>query len=117
MTGIISPLDSAAAASVSTPLDPDPATPEHMEAIRSLVLRAHPEIVPELLHGDSIETLLASVEPAKAAYARIAAALPPVSPSPAPAVPAGGSPPVTVDFDRLPASEKIRRGIANRRQN
>jgi hypothetical protein len=116
MTGIISPLESAAAESGPTPPDPDPATPEHMEAIRSLVLRAHPEIVPELLHGDSIETLLASVGPAKAAFARIAAALPPVSLSPAPAVPAGGSPPVTVDLDRLPASEKIRRGIEARRR-
>jgi hypothetical protein len=79
--------------------------------VRELVLRAHPDVVPELVTGDSVAALIASVEPARAAYARLADALAQVRPAAA-AVPAGGGTPITVDPDRLPAAEKIRRGLA-----
>ena len=89
-----------------------PRTPD-LTAVRELVLRAHPDVVPELIGGDSIDAVLASVEPAQAAYRRLAEAI--GQSSPAPSVPAGGQRPVPVDPDRLPASEKIRRGLARGR--
>jgi hypothetical protein len=85
-----------------------------LAAVRELVLKAHPDVVPELVTGNSVAELTASIEPARAAYQRIAEAM--ASPiggrtiAP-PAVPAGGSGPA-VDPDALPAAEKIRRGIA-----
>jgi hypothetical protein len=90
-----------------------------LAAVRELVLKAHSDVVPELIAGSSVAELTASIEPAKAAYQRIAEAM--ASPlggrtiSP-PVVPAGGSAPA-VDPEKLPASEKIRRGIeAGRRK-
>lgn len=84
-----------------------------LDAVRELVLRAHPDVVPELIDGDSIEALLASVEPARAAWQRLAERFD--APLAAPAVPAGGHPAVAVDPDRLSATEKIRRGLARGR--
>ena len=82
-----------------------------LDAVRALVLRAHPDVVPELVTGESVADLIASVEPARAAYARLAETLAQVRSEAAP-VPAGGGSPITVDPDRLPAAEKIRRGLA-----
>lgn len=98
------------------PAAEDPAT--DLTAIRDLVLRAHPEVVPELITGETVDDLLASIEPAEAAYRRVSESLRTsiVVPSPAtPPVPAGGDRPMPVDPDRLPASEKIRRGLAQAR--
>lgn len=91
----------------------DPAPPDNgdLAAVRELVLQAHPDIVPELVTGETITDLIASVEPARAAYARLAEAIGQARPSAAP-VPAGGGAPIAVDPDRLPAAEKIRRGLA-----
>jgi hypothetical protein len=110
MTGIIAP--------VETDDDAVMETPEHLAAVRELVLRAHPGIVPELLRDDSIEGLLASVQPATDAYARIAESLKPAGEVAAVVaqVPAGGSPAVAVDAEQLPAAEKIRRGLEGRRR-
>ena len=36
--------------------------------VRELVLRAHPDVVPDLVAGSSVDELLASVEPARSAY-------------------------------------------------
>ena len=110
MTGIISPVETMTEADVVTEME----TPEQVAAVRDLVLRAHPEIVPELLRGNSLEELLASVQPATEAYARIAELL--KSEEETLRVPAGGSPAVTVDAASLPAAEKIRRGLASRRR-
>jgi hypothetical protein len=91
---------------------PSPETVD-LAAVRELVLKAHPDVVPELIAGTSVAELTASIEPAKAAYQRIAEAM--ASPlggrtiTP-PAVPAGGSAPA-IDPDTIPAAEKIRRGI------
>lgn len=79
-----------------------------LAAIRELVLRAHPDMVPELITGDTVEALLDSVEPARAAYERLVTSLGrPATPT----VPAGGQRPVPVDPERLSPSEKIRRGL------
>lgn len=92
---------------------PDAPGPEpDLAAVRELVLRAHPDVVPELVTGVTIAGLLASVEPAREAYARLAASITDARVQ-AP-VPAGGGAPIAVDPDRLPAAEKIRRGLAAR---
>jgi hypothetical protein len=93
---------------------------DDLAAVREVVLRAHPDAVPELIAGDSITELLASVEPARAAYARVVAAASPETPTSyvkpvAPVVPAGDAPVFAVDPDQLPPVEKIRRGLAGQR--
>ena len=122
MTGIIPPEELAEQTEtpvvttendvVTTPV----VTPgDELAAVREVVLRAHPDVVPELVSGSTVAEVLASVEPARAAYARIAERLTPAAPAPSvPAIPAGGAGPVPLDPDRLPAPEKIRRGLTTR---
>lgn len=89
-------------------------SPEDLAAVRDLALRAYPAVVPELVHGESVAGLLQSVTAAAEAYQRIAAdlaAAPPV----APVVPAGSAAAAPLDAEALPAVEKIRRGLGNRR--
>ena len=89
---------------------------DDLTAVRELALRAYPETVPELIGGDTVEAILGSIEPAAAAYRRIAAGVAANQPIPvAPVVPAGSAPPVAMDPERLPSVEKIRRGLAARR--
>src|SRR5215207_5874857 len=40
--------------------------------VRELVLKAHPDVVPDLVRGSSVDELIASVEPARSAFQRIA---------------------------------------------
>ena len=94
--------------------------PDDLSAIRDVVLKAYPDVVPDLVRGDSAAVLLASVEPARAAYARIRATIqadtaPVATNTPIPAIPAGGGTPLPVDPDHLPSSEKIRRGLVTGR--
>jgi hypothetical protein len=103
------PIDAAPAATESE-ANAGPAEASDLDAIRAVVLRAHPEAVPELIGGTTVVELLASVGPAEEAYRRIAGRIgrvPVTTP-----VPAGGDRPMPVDPARLPASEKIRRGLA-----
>ncbi len=92
---------------------------DDLAAVRELALRAYPETVPEMVSGESIAALMQSLEPAAAAYQRIAAGVAARAPATvaavAPVVPAGSAPAVTVDLERLPSVEKIRRGLATRR--
>lgn len=87
-----------------------------LAAVRELALRAHPETIPELVTGDSVAAILASLEPAATAYRRIAEGIAARTPAPTvpsiPTVPAGSTPPVAIDADRLPPVEKIRRALA-----
>ena len=94
-----------------------------LTAVRELVLRAHPAVVPELVTGDSVAALVASVAEAEAAYQRIAAAIGEREPGAGtrsgtapPRVPAGDTPAAVIDAERLPAAEKIRRGLARRQR-
>lgn len=82
---------------------------DDLAKVRDLIITAHPDAVPELITGSSIDELTASVDNAVAAYQRIAAAVAPHA-EPAPAVPGGAS--VAVKLDDLPAMELIRRGVA-----
>ena len=108
MTGIISPLEEPNVVETDGLYD--------LTAVRDLVLKAHIDVVPELIQGDSIAALLASVEPAQSAYARIASSIKPTVGNAVPNVPAGGNPPVVIDVESLPASEKIKRGLVSLRR-
>ena len=89
---------------------------DDLAAVRELVLRAYPETVPELVGGESVAAILGSVEPAAAAYRRIAEGVAANAPAAvAPVVPAGSAPAVALDPERLPSVEKIRRGLVARR--
>ena len=89
-----------------------------LPAVRALILAAYPDVVPDMVAGTTVAALLASVEGARAAYTAVAArlappsgAMPPGAPGPPPTLPGGGGAPLPIDPDRLPASEKIRRGL------
>jgi hypothetical protein len=56
----------------TTPAGVDPAGGEELGKVRELVLKAHPDVVPDLVRGSSVDELIASVEPARTAYQRIA---------------------------------------------
>ena len=86
-----------------------PVEMDEVGLVREVVLRAHPDVVPELVSGATIADLLASVEPARAAYARIEERRQPAGESP-PTVPAGAATAV-IDPATLPAHELIRRGV------
>lgn len=82
--------------------------------VREVVLRAHPDAVPELIAGATIGELLASVVPARAAYARVRETVAGGSAVP-PAVPAGAA--VSgLDLGSVPSMELIRRGVARARR-
>lgn len=112
----ISPLELAGDPEAS-PGDRDAGGGEDLDAIRELVLRAHPDVIPELVTGGSVAELLASVEGAREAYARLSEAWAGAQPEPV-VVPAGGGGTLPVDPALLPPGEKIRRGLqaAQRRQ-
>jgi hypothetical protein len=122
--------------------DPHGTTPagggaDELAKVRELVLLAHPEVVPELVRGRSLDELLASVAPARSAYQQVAArvrdgmpAAVPVAPDAAtagdpaasaatdpatspPRVPAGGTS-IVVNPDDIPPAEKIARALAGR---
>jgi hypothetical protein len=57
---------------VTTPAPAETAAGGDLGKVRELVLKAHPDVVPDLVRGGSVEELIASVEPARSAYQRIA---------------------------------------------
>ena len=106
-----------------TPTAPAPTRADDLAAVRDLALKANPDTVPELVAGTTIADIIASLEPARAAYRRIADAATAEAqaqtqsqprPIAVPTVPAGDAPRVAIDPDALPPAEKIRRGLAAR---
>ena len=81
-----------------------------IEGVRELILKAHPDIVPDLLAGDSIEALLASVPAAREAYVRIAATIEERAPAPA-RIPTGSGRRPAVDPEGLSPESLIRAGL------
>lgn len=101
----------AADANVSGPPDAPlaPDIPDDLALARDLVLRAHPEAVPELVTGVTLAELLASVPAAEAAYTRIAETVRVGGTS----VPGGGAVRSTgVNIDGLGPLAKIRAGLS-----
>lgn len=100
---------------------------EDLGKVRDLVLAAHPDVVGDLVRGESIDALIASVEPARTAYQQIAErvragnttvatteTIVVTNPAP-PAVPAGGTAAV-VDPAALAPTTKIAQALAARRK-
>ncbi|MBX5446319.1 hypothetical protein [Sphaerobacter sp.] len=87
-----------------------------LERIRELILAAHPDVVPDMITGTTFDELMASIEPARAAYARIAERIR-SQPGNAPGIPAGqpGRQPSPAHVERLSASAKIAEGLRRRR--
>jgi hypothetical protein len=108
-------------AAVTTPANVEPAGTD-LGKVRELVLKAHPDAVPDLIAGGSVDELIASVEPARSAYQRIAdqvrGAQPEVgnrkSEEQPPVVPAGGASNV-IDPGELAPTSKIAQALAERR--
>jgi hypothetical protein len=113
MTGLITP-EEMTSAPETRPASPEetPVAPmtDDLAAVRELIVRTHADAVPELIDGATIGELLASIEPAREAFARIAALSAPPGQT-VPAVPAGGAHPAPIDPKSLSPAEKIRRGL------
>ena len=117
----------AAPESGTTPAPTAAADAAELAKVRDLVIKANPDVVPELVRGDSVDALMASVEPARTAYQRVADAVrgapatretsEPATPtnSQPPTVPAGGAPNV-VEPSQLTPETKIARALAERRR-
>lgn len=88
--------------------------------VRDLVLAANPDVVPEMIAGDSFDSLLASVEPAKAAYKRIVEAVgtsAQTQQQAAPSVGTAGAPGRSIShitIEALSPSAKIAEGVRRR---
>jgi hypothetical protein len=94
-------------------------TPDDNSLLRDLIGRAYPDIVPELVHGETLAELLGSIPAARTAYARIveaarAGAENPVSHFGHVAVPAGAAVrSAGVSVEGLSAMAKIRAGLSH----
>lgn len=87
---------------------------EDVARLRELVLRAHPEAIPELVHGETLEELEASAKLATEVYRRIAGTVRErLAREAAGSVPAGqpGRQPYLVDAEALSPSAKIAEGL------
>ncbi len=94
---------------------------DDLAMVREVILRAHPDVVPELVRGSSVAELMASIEPARAAFQAVMERTKgsqvggedrgQEQVQAVPKVPAGGGM-APVNVDELPTSEKIKRGIA-----
>lgn len=83
-------------------------------ALRAVLREAHPDAVEELIAGETIAELLASLAPAREAYGRLISRLEQQEKR-APHVPAGGTS-AAVDLDGLTADGLIKRGLEAVRQ-
>jgi len=82
---------------------------ESVESYRSLVMESNPDILPEMIGGDSVEALNESVLRAKDLIGRIKAGL--ESQENSLRIPAGSPQRGMIDTAGLSPGEKIRRGI------
>ena len=116
------------AVEITTPASVQSAVREgDLTRVRELVLKAHPDVVPDLVRGSSVDELIASVEPARSAYQRVAEqvresrsreeqdASSTQSVVQPPQVPAGGATNVVEPADLAPAT-KIARALAERKK-
>jgi hypothetical protein len=87
---------------------------ESIAIVRDLILKGNPDLVPDLVRGETLAELMDSVEPARAAYQRIAEAVRAEVRTTAPIVPAGGATPVPIE--ELTADGLIKRGMEQLRR-
>ena len=82
---------------------------ESNQIVRDLILKGNPDLVPELVRGETLSELMNSIEPARSAFQRIAERVRAV----APVVPAGGSGAgARLAIEDLTADSLIKRGLA-----
>jgi hypothetical protein len=55
----------------SPPVTPGALTADQLARLRDVLVAANPEAIPELIGGGDLDALLASIETARAAYARV----------------------------------------------
>lgn len=89
---------------------------DDLSLVRDLVIKAHSDVVPELIFGDSVASIIASIGPSQAAYSKLmakiqAASEPEAFRSNVPHVPSGSTLSAPIDLDRLTTAEKLRRGV------
>jgi hypothetical protein len=79
--------------------------------VRELVLAAHPDVVPEMIQGTTFDELMASVDPARSAYQRIAEEASRARPAPRVAAQPGHRSVSMADLDSLSSLGKISEGL------
>jgi hypothetical protein len=79
--------------------------------VRELVLAAHPDVVPELVQGDTFDDLISSIEPARDAYQRIASEAAATRSTPNVAAQPGQRGTHLVDVESLSPLAKISEGL------
>lgn len=82
------------------------------ERYRDAVLRAEPALPPELIRGDDVDAIDASVEAAREIVGRVRAQID--TDARTPRVPAGAPPRSAPDVSALSAEQKIRLGLSQR---
>ncbi len=87
---------------------------EQLAPVRELIALAHQDIVPELLTGDTVEELLASVPVAREAYQRLEARFAQQPEQPV-HVSQPVSPPAAIDLNSMSTDDLLRRGMIERR--
>jgi len=103
------PVTTPALATVTTPA----LATADVTRLRDLVIRAHPDAVPELITGVTLDELEASLATARDVHSRYTSATPTTTAAPQPPpVPAGGAPAPVVDYAALSPAAKIARGLA-----
>jgi hypothetical protein len=85
---------------------------ESLVVVRDLILQGNPDVVPELVRGETLAELMESVGPARAAFRKVAEAVRSVA-NAAPVVPAGGVGPERIEG---PGDVLIKRAIEARRR-
>ena len=84
---------------------------DHVTRFRDLILKSNPDVVPEMVGGETPDELLDSVEPASVAFTGLVERLAAQATRTRVSVPAGGSMAPGIDIDLLPPIEKVRRGL------
>jgi hypothetical protein len=74
------PLDDTAAETAD-----DPHAADDLSVLREVIALAFPDAVPELIRGDDVPAMLASIPEARAAFARVIERVPAPAPAPVPA--------------------------------
>lgn len=95
--------------------DEDQLRAESIAIVRELILKGNPDVVPDLVRGETLAELMASIEPARAAYGRIAETIRAEREATPALVPAGGTS-ARLDLDALTADGLIKRGLAQKRR-
>ena len=105
-------VEEGAAGETETQVASEPETPDEAGLVRDLILRAYPDVVPELIGGETVAEMLAAVPAAQEAYRRVvetAGESRTVAPEPVPA--GAGSRSAPRNVDALPPVAKIRAGL------